>query len=63
MIPAARPASGNPNPNVFLGAVDPAALRFQDMDTRGALAVNSKPAVSLPEIEVWIADLPGGKRR
>jgi hypothetical protein len=35
------------------------------MDTAGALAVNSKPAMSLTDIEVWIGDFirPGGKRR
>jgi hypothetical protein len=34
-------------------------------DTAGALAVNSKPAMSLTDIEVWIGDFirPGGKRR
>ena len=37
---------------------------FRIMDTGGALAVNSKPTMSLAEIEVWIADFirPGGKR-
>jgi hypothetical protein len=38
---------------------------FRIMDTAGALAVNSKPAMSLAEIEVWIGALirPGGKRQ
>jgi hypothetical protein len=38
---------------------------FRIMDTAGALAVNSKPAMSLTDIEVWIGDFikPGGKRR
>jgi hypothetical protein len=41
------------------------ARTFKIMDTAGTLAVNSKPAMSLVEIKVWIADLirPGGKRR
>ena len=42
-----------------------AGRTFRIMDSGGALAVNSKPAMSLAEIEVWIVDFirPGGKRR
>ena len=38
---------------------------FRIMDTGGALAINSKLAMSLAEIEVWIGEFirPGGKRR
>jgi hypothetical protein len=38
---------------------------FRIMDIAGALAVNSKPAMSLTDIEVWIGGFirPGGKRR
>jgi hypothetical protein len=42
-----------------------AGRTFRIMDTAGALAVNSKPAMSLTDIEVWIGDFirPGGKQR
>jgi len=38
---------------------------FRITDTAGALAVKSKPGMSLAEIEIWISDIlrPGGKRR
>jgi hypothetical protein len=40
-------------------------FRLSRTDTAGALAVNSKPGMSLAEIEVWNSDIirPGGKRR
>jgi hypothetical protein len=38
---------------------------FTIMDTSGTLAIYSKPAMSLAEIEVWIGEFirPKGKRR
>ena len=38
---------------------------FRITDTGDALAINSKPEMSLAEIEVWIGESirPGGKRR